>query len=138
MKREHVLALVRTRMDQAHETLDDARKLLGMGGSPRSIINRAYYAAFYGALALMQTIGQAPSKHAGVISLFDREFYGRGLFSKEQSRSFHELFELRQFSDYRAVEPATTQQAQDALEKAQAFVSAVEASMIKAGYLSKT
>jgi len=138
MKREHILALVRTRMDQARETLDDARKLLDVGGSPRSIVNRAYYAAFYAALALMQTIGQVPSKHAGVISLFDTEFYRKGLFSKKLSRSFHEIFELRQFSDYRSVEPLATGQVRDALEKAEILVAAVETYLIQTKYLPKT
>jgi uncharacterized protein (UPF0332 family) len=37
-------------------------------------VNRAYYAMFYAVLALLQRIGRVPSRHAGVISLFDTEF----------------------------------------------------------------
>jgi hypothetical protein len=41
MKEEHVVLLVRVRMEQAFETLEDARTLLLANGSPRSVINRA-------------------------------------------------------------------------------------------------
>jgi uncharacterized protein (UPF0332 family) len=49
---------------------------------------------FYAALALLQKISKAPSKHSGVISLFDKEFVMRGVFEKELSKDFHKAFEL--------------------------------------------
>jgi hypothetical protein len=51
---------------------------------------------FYAALALLQKIGKVPSKHTGVISLFDTEFVVKGIFHKELSRNFHKAFEMRQ------------------------------------------
>ncbi len=94
--------------------------------SPQSIINRAYYAMFYAALALLQKIGKFPSKHTGVISLFDTEFVLPGIFPKEFSKDFHKAFELRQIFDYRPFERSSPEMAETFLEKAFRFVTAVK------------
>jgi uncharacterized protein (UPF0332 family) len=93
--------LITYRREQAQSALDDAKFLLDGNRSPQSIINRSFYAMFYAALALLQKIGKVPSKHAGVISLFDTEFALKGIFPKELSKDFHKAFELRQLSDYK-------------------------------------
>jgi len=87
MKEERLLFLVKTRLDQSLETLEDARALLSAGRSPPSILNRSYYGVFYAALALLQTIGETPSKHSGVLSLFDIEFYKRGVVHERNVKS---------------------------------------------------
>ena len=100
MKPEETEVLITYRLEQAQTALDDARYLLDGKRSAQSIINRSYYAMFYAAIALLQKIGKIPSKHAGVISLFDREFVKKGIFPKALSKDFHKAFELRQVSDY--------------------------------------
>ena len=90
------------------------------------MVNRAYYAIFYAALALMQRIGKVPSKHTGVLSLFDTEFALKGIFPKELSRDFHKAFELRQVSDYKTFMPVSKEKAQETLDKAVSFVKAVK------------
>ncbi|MDK2817115.1 MAG: uncharacterized protein PWR22_1744 [Moorella sp. (in: firmicutes)] len=42
--------LINYRLNEAYEVLADAQKLLATQGSPRSIINRSYYAMFYATL----------------------------------------------------------------------------------------
>jgi uncharacterized protein (UPF0332 family) len=81
---------------------------------------------FYAAVALLQKIGKIPSKHAGVISLFDIEFVKKGIFLKQLSKDFHRAFELRQISDYRTTKPAKKDQAEEILKKAVDFVKAVK------------
>jgi uncharacterized protein (UPF0332 family) len=90
-------------LEQAEIALEDGKFLLQGNRSPQSIINRAYYAMFYAALALLQKIGKFP--HTGMISLFDTEFVVRGIFPKELSKDFHKAFELRQVFDYRPFQP---------------------------------
>jgi uncharacterized protein (UPF0332 family) len=90
-------------LEQAEIALQDGKFLLQGNRSPQSIINRAYYAMFYAALALLQKIGKFP--HTGMISLFDTEFVVRGIFPKELSKDFHKAFELRQVFDYRPFQP---------------------------------
>jgi uncharacterized protein (UPF0332 family) len=51
--REKQIELARYRLKQAEESINDAICLFSGKGSPRSIINRAYYAMFYAVLALI-------------------------------------------------------------------------------------
>ena len=65
-------ALIQYRMERAHESLNDARLMLAQKGSNASIVNRAYYAMFYAALALLITIDKGSSKHQGVIAFLSQ------------------------------------------------------------------
>ena len=125
MSSEHNSNLVAHRLKQAQTALDDAKYLLDGNRSPQSIVNRSYYAMFYAASALLQKIGAIPSKHTGVISLFDTEFVMREIFPKQLSKDFHKAFELRQVSDYRVTDPLSPEMAADLWEKAASFVDAV-------------
>ncbi len=125
MKDDDILVLIRHRMDQAEESLKDAKVLLDGDRSPRSIINRSYYAMFYAVLALLQKIGKVPRKHSGAISLFDTEFVLKGLFSKELSKDLHDIFNLRQVSDYQIIDPVTLMDAETTLKRAEKFVETV-------------
>jgi uncharacterized protein (UPF0332 family) len=125
MKDEDALGLITYRLEQARNALDDAKFLLDGNRSPQSIINRSYYAMFYAALALLQKIGKVPSKHAGVISLFDTEFALKGIFPKELSKDFHKAFELRQLSDYKVIEDSSLDKSEEVLNNAVRFVETV-------------
>jgi uncharacterized protein (UPF0332 family) len=57
---DHVKILVARRMQQATEALEDGRYLLSAGRGARTAVNRAYYAAFYAVVALLQTVGKTP------------------------------------------------------------------------------
>lgn len=127
MKEQEIADLIRHRMEQAQTALDDAAFLLNGNRSPQSIVNRTYYAMFYAVLALLQKIGKVPSKHVGVISLFDTEFALKGVFPKELSKDFHKAFELRQVSDYKSVAPISLEKAGETLQSAKRFVEAVRA-----------
>ena len=85
---ERLRELVRLRMQQAAETLQEARILLAEQAH-RGAVNRAYYAMFYAMLAVLATKGLGSSKHSGAISLFDREFVKPGDFPKQLPRSLH-------------------------------------------------
>ena len=123
---DELAALVQYRLEQADAALNDAKYLLDGCRSPHSIVNRAYYAMFYAALALLQKAGKIPSKHAGVIGLFDTEFVVKGAFPRELSRDFHKAFELRQASDYRVLQSPTREKAEETWERATRFVRAVK------------
>jgi uncharacterized protein (UPF0332 family) len=122
---DELAALVQYRMEQADAALSDAKYLLDGNRSAQSVINRAYYAMFYAGLALLQKTGKVPSKHAGVIGLFDTEFALKGIFPRELSRDFHKAFELRQVSDYRALQSPSWETGRETLERATRFVRAV-------------
>ena len=126
MKSDEVAELIKYRLVQAATALEDAKFLLTGNRSPQSIVNRSYYAMFYAALALLQKISKTPSKHTGVISLFDTEFVIKGIFPKELSKDFHKAFELRQRSDYKVINPVTSERAEEILRKAEYFLKTVK------------
>ena len=126
MKPDDIKILIQYRLEQAKVALDDAKYLLEGERSTQSIVNRSYYAMFYAALALLQKISKTPSKHSGVISLFDKEFVMKGIFEKELSKDFHKAFELRQTFDYKVIENIGIDKASEIYKKAVKFVKEVD------------
>ena len=120
-----IATLATYRLEQADESLKSTQILIEHG-QYRSAVNRAYYAMFYGVLALLAVSDNQTSKHSGVISLFDRDFVKTGKFDKAFSRWLHDAFELRQESDYQELVTVSCEQAQTMLEHAQTFVAGVK------------
>lgn len=96
---EEKKALANYRIQRAEETFKDAELLL-TNNSFKSALNRFYYAAFYGAKALLATKGLDSSKHSGVISLFNQHFVKTGLVKIDTSKVLSKSFEKRQDIDY--------------------------------------
>ncbi len=119
-------ALAQYRLEQARESLDEATFLLSGGKSPRSIINRLYYAMFYAILALLIYEPYSSSKHSGVLGYFNRRFIKEGIFDREMGRWVNKAFELRQRGDYREYFEVTRDQTADLAVKAGRFVSIVK------------
>ncbi len=131
---ERLRELVTLRMQQATETLREARVLL-TERAPRGAVSRAYYAMFYAVLALLATKGLGSSKHSGTIALFDREFVKAGDLPKELSRSLHMAFEHRQQADYGELTPLDEMLVARGIEEAETFVRDVAAYMQGKGFL---
>ena len=119
-------ALVRLRLEKAVEILQDANTLYEQGGSPASIVNRAYYAMFYAALAMLVTVDRSSAKHSGVIALFDKEFVRESIVSKDLGKLLHEAFEARQKGDYQDISKIDRQKATEILNSAVEFVKSIE------------
>lgn len=120
-----ITALAAYRLEQADEALKSTQILIDHT-QYRSAVNRAYYAMFYGVLALLAISESQASKHSGAISLFDRDFVKTGKFDKAFSRWLHEAFELRQESDYQELVAVSGEEAQTVLEHARLFVAGVK------------
>jgi uncharacterized protein (UPF0332 family) len=118
--------LIEHRLEQAQNALQAAEALRNQG-LLRDATNRSYYAMFYGVLALLGTKGMGTSKHAGAISLFDREFVKAGIFSKELSMRLHEAFKKRLEMDYGETAPITLEEATALIEQASIFLDAIKA-----------
>ena len=116
------------RMQQAEETLLDAEAMLRNNLSPRSIINRAYYAVFYAVLALFidKDINLKTSKHAGVISIFDRKFVHTEIIEKHYSKILHRMFEIRQECDYKELSEMSYDDAIRSVEDARTFLDNIK------------
>lgn len=127
--------LLSYRLRQAEETLADAEKMLESGFSPRSIVNRAYYAMFYDVLALFINFDLNPktSKHSGVIAIFDKEFIHTARLDKRYSKMLHKLFESRQKGDYKELAEISPSDASTAVEQAKEFHQAIRSLIEETG-----
>jgi len=137
MNPEDVRALVALRMQEADDALRDVRLLLAEGQGTRSAVSRAYYAAFYSVLALLQTVGEVPKKHKGAIALIDRMFVKTSRLPAACSKWLHRLFKVRVQDDYERVEPVPMERALEALEMAQQFVKEVRGYLTREGFLAE-
>jgi hypothetical protein len=113
------------RLQQADESLEEARFLYEGRKSARSIINRAYYSMFYSILALLIYEPFSSSKHSGVISYFNRNFIKAGIFSKRLGRGVNKAFDLRQRGDYREQVNLTTEEVEPFLDLAREFIDSI-------------
>lgn len=98
-------------------------------------INRAYYAFFYAATALLLTLDLTRSKHAGVLAAFRESFVKPGLFPVSDSYAYGEAFELRNVTDYETLGRADEAQAQALVESAVGFVEHCANYLTRQGYL---
>ncbi len=121
-------------MDRAHEMLDVAANNLAADFCG-SAVNRAYYAIFDAANALLTTRGISRSRHSGVIAAF-REFFVRpGLIEVEYSNIYGRVMDDRNVSDYEIEVPIDAQVAAKDLEGARRFVARVEQFLRQKGWL---
>lgn len=123
-------ALASYRLEQAGDSLGEAKYLLSGEKSPRSIINRAYYAMFYAILALLIYEPYSSSKHSGILGYFNRRFIKEGIFDRETGSWVNKAFELRQRSDYREYFEVTREQATDLVIKAEQFISTITSHIV--------
>lgn len=123
--KEKQIELARYRLRQAEESIEEAICLLSGKNSPRSIINRAYYAMFYAVLSLLIFESFSTSKHSGVLSYFNKRFIKEGIFPQELADSINDAFDLRQKGDYREYVELSYEQVEPFIEKAKVFVNSI-------------
>lgn len=120
---EEQFALIKHRLKQADDSVEEAKVLLKEGMSLRAVMNRLYYAMFYAVLALLQEKQLGTSKHMGAISLFDKEFVKTGIIEKEMSKILHRAFELRQKGDYMEESDITKEDIEEMFPKTLNFIN---------------
>ena len=118
-------ALIRYRMERAHETIEEA-KVLFDAGHLNSYVNRLYYACFYAVSALLLTRDFSTSKHGYLRSLMHREFVKTGLIPKELGGHFDLLFDSRLKGDYSDFTVFKIDDISGWLERTQEFVTHAE------------
>lgn len=131
MKDEEKQALAAYRLERAIQTLRTAQTLHKYNEDPASVVNRAYYAMFYAALAILAATGYETSKHAGALSLFDKHFIKTGILPKEMSKFIHTAFDMRQTGDYEDKVEFSSAKAQEILDFAIQFVTAIEKKLLE-------
>ena len=112
-------------IERAHQMLEVAAHNLA-DGFYGSAINRAYYAVFCAANALLATQGLSRSKHSGVIAVFRQRFVKPGLIEIEYGDIYGRVMDDRHISDYDVETPVEPDRAQTDLEDAHRFVDRIE------------
>jgi uncharacterized protein (UPF0332 family) len=113
-------------MSLAEQCIQDARSLY-KNGSYRSAANRAYYAYFDAVRALLVSKNVIIKSHSAIRALFGEHFVKEGPFEKQDAKNFHELFLLRQHSDYEIDEDIPSSDVFEAIELAAEFLIQTEA-----------
>ena len=110
-------------MEKAADALAAAQET--MATHPAASVNRAYYACFYAASAVLLTEGRHFVKHAGVRSAIHKYLIREGRLSKELGNAYDNLMKIRQKADYEAIISWTPQQAAEAIDAAERIVAAL-------------
>lgn len=111
----------------AHYNLD--------GGFHGVAVNRAYYAFFYVATALLLTEDVSRRKHSGVLAAFREHFVKSSRFPIQHSYDYGEAFELRNVTDYEMLGKASEMQARAVVENAERLIERCVAYLGAEGYL---
>jgi uncharacterized protein len=114
----------------AHEMIEVAKLNLG-NDFYGSACNRAYYAVFYAASALLYSKGKSYGKHSAVIAAFRQYFIKTGEFDKKWSDVYQYIMSSRHTGDYELSDDLEKEQVIDVVEQAQAFVAEVEKWLLK-------
>ena len=86
-------------LEKARECLEAARDEQ-RAGRLAFAVNRAYFAAFYAASAVLLSRGHRFAKHSGVRAVLHRQLVKTGLLEERWGRLYDRLFEERQHGDY--------------------------------------
>ena len=116
--------LCKYRIEKARECLNSAELLKNTDGYMFAA-NRAYYAIFHAVRSIMALDGEDRKKHSGVISYFQEHYIKNGVFDKKYSYIIKNAFMTRQESDYEDFYIISKEEANEQIENAKVFVSAV-------------
>ncbi len=122
--------LSRTRLALAKERIGFAREILTLGDY-KTVANRSYNADFSAMRAVLALDGYDSKKHSGVIAEFRRRYLKTEILPRDLSFTIDSLVEVRQGSDYDDFYLLSKEEITEQLERAEAFVAAIEAWLLE-------
>ncbi len=117
-------AIVLLKIQKANETYRQAEGIAQLGYW-NAVANRLYYACYYITSALLIHNRHTAQTHSGVIRLFGLHFVAKNIVSKELSRFYSKLFEMRQTGDYDDLYNLTEEDVKPLIEPAKMFIEYV-------------
>lgn len=85
-------------------------------------VNRAYYACFYAASAVLLSMDKQFVKHSGLRSAIHRDLIKAKLLSPNWGKVFDRIFENRQAADYLMMWQGAPEQVEQIIQDADGFV----------------
>ena len=118
------MMLMTHRLGSAKEKLESAKLLLD-NGKLKDSIGRSYYAMFTSVRALLARDGVDFSKHAGVISYFQKEYIKTGVLEVKYSKYISQAFQIRNNTDYADFFFVSKSDAEEQYKRAEAFYEVI-------------
>lgn len=132
---EHVRAIVAVRLEKARDDIATAHDLIDLGRF-RGAVNRAYYAVYHLATAVLLTLDVERSKHSGVQSAFGQYLVKPGLIEPEYGRILTSARKARETSDYADRIQLDEEMVKEIVSNCDRFVTRMETYLRDAGALS--
>ncbi len=119
------IELIKYRLNRASETLEEAKISIE---NKRYLLaaNRIYYAIFYAVSALAIKHEFRTSKHAKLISWFNKNFVKTEKIEKRLGKFYMDAFEMRQESDYEDFVVIDKKSIDEKLELASEFIDKIK------------
>ena len=126
---------LRHRLERSREDLAWARGA-SERGEYRLALNRAYYAVFHLASAVLARLDVLRHRHSGVESAFHEYLIKPGYIEPEYGQFYREAREWRENADYHFGIEFTEQKTQEMLERAERIVTRLERFLCERGLLT--
>ena len=117
--------LIRYRLISAKEKLASAKLLLD-AGLYKDSVGRSYYSIFSSMRAVLAIRQVDFSKHAGVISYFQKEYIKTNIFDKKYSKYIQQAFQTRNGCDYDDFFIVSRQDAEEQYQRAEEILRVVQ------------
>ncbi len=118
--------IVRLKLAQARESLEEAKSLLVQDAEVNFVMNSLYYAFLYPVLGLLQARGISAPMQATAIALFEQEYVRTGDMEREFLEAIHRAFELRPACECEGKKKAAPEDVEQLLPKAEEFLVKVQ------------
>ncbi|MGC8998899.1 MAG: HEPN domain-containing protein [Candidatus Bathyarchaeia archaeon] len=118
---EGVKIRIKEELEVAEKRLD-AAKLLIEKGMLEDAVNRAYYAFFHAAKAVLNVLGYDAKTHSGLISEFGLRIIKTNLLDKKFGQYLRRAFEMRETSDYEIGAIFSREEVQTLVNNAEEFI----------------
>lgn len=125
---------LKERVERCREDLSWARNALDRG-EYRLSLNRAYYAVFHLASAVLSTLGVKRKKHSGVEAAFNELLVKPGLVEAEYARFYSQARRWREEADYEFAAQFTRETAEETVDRAEKPVARLERVLREQGHL---
>jgi uncharacterized protein (UPF0332 family)/predicted nucleotidyltransferase len=127
---------ITTYLASAWQALRTAESQFLLGSDYLLVANRAYYAIFYAANAVLATEGRQLSRHPAVLARFRELFVKAGAIEASYLQDYEEVMKRRHLSDYDLHALVSADFVRVSLEAAQRFVSRIERYLHAHGFLA--
>ncbi len=125
MDNKEIEVLVKYRLEQAKENLEEAEALFNISKF-KGANNRSYYSIFHAIKAILALDEIDFKKHSSVIAYFNKEYISKNIFPRELGKRVSEARFFREKSDYMDFYIVTKEECENQIETAKIMIKSAE------------